>query len=102
MYNRNHNMFERLIVLDPVLLEQDQMEELKTTAKVLGFENGWSTEAVAARVNSAEAADGQYCWTELGVREYRESELVSVLKDADAIISCWTDLPDSVLAVSVC
>lgn len=91
------NQFQKLVILDPILLEQDQLEELRGVAKSLRFESGWSTEAVAARVNSAEAADGQYCWTELGVREYRESELVSLLKDADAVVSCWTDLPDAVL-----
>jgi phosphoglycerate dehydrogenase-like enzyme len=89
--------FSKLVVLDPILLQREQVDELHELAHEVTFESGWSTEAVAARVNSAEAADGQFCWTELGIREYRESELVALLKDADAVVSCWTDLPDAVL-----
>lgn len=98
--NSETHRFDRLIVLDPILLDQAQLEALRSLAGEVRFESGWSTEAVAARVNSAEASDGQFCWTELGIREYRESELIGLLKDADAVISCWTDLPDSVLLQS--
>lgn len=89
--------FSKLVVLDPILLAQGQIAKLHGIANEIVFEAGWSTETVAARVNSAEAADGQFCWTELGIREYRETELINLLKNADGVISCWTDLPDSVL-----
>ena len=88
--------FKKVAMLDPVILYSNQWEELgKMTGELRDCKGG--------RPNSldlyleADRSNVPMCWTQLSAREYTEAELEDATQGADAIISCWTNLPESVL-----
>ncbi len=90
--------FKRLVILDKIVLAQHQWGALREIAeKVVEF-SGLNLEQVIAKLIKEQGLDpGAVCFTALAKEETTIRELNERLSGADAIISCWTNIPDEVL-----
>jgi glycerate dehydrogenase len=90
--------FEKMVVLDRIILSEDQWKMLRSLAdEVVGY-SGLTPQQVTEKLQHEQAHDpGAVCFTALAMEEVSEQELNKRLSGADAVITCWTNIPDKVL-----
>jgi glycerate dehydrogenase len=90
--------FKRLVVLDRIILLEEQWERLHNYAEeVLEFSRLNPHELLMKLHEEMEADPKPMCWTQLAVEQVTTEELNRRLRGADAVITCWTGIPDNVL-----
>jgi len=89
---------KRLIVLDPIVLTRDQWSRLGALAEHLVEFHGLSADEILARLEKdMDANPAPMCWTQLAQENVTEKVLLERLEGADGVITCWTNIPDSIL-----
>ena len=92
------NNFKKLVVLDRILLLERQWERLKEFAdNIVEFSGLNSTEILKKLHEEMENDPKPMCWTQLAQEEITAEELKKRIAGADAIITCWTGIPDEVV-----
>ncbi len=91
-------MFKKLVVLDRIILSTSQWAQLRGLAEEVVEFSGLTPKQLAAKLAEEQGVDpGAVCFTALAMEEITEKELNVRLEGADAVVSCWTNLPDAVL-----
>jgi lactate dehydrogenase-like 2-hydroxyacid dehydrogenase len=90
--------FSKIVVTDPIILFPDQWERLRSLSKEI-IAAGEQT-SIDELWEHAEQEKKPVCWTQLAARPYEGKELEERVRDADAIIACWTNIHDKVLEES--
>lgn len=91
-------LFKKLVILDKIVLAEHQWQDLKELAKEVVEYSGLNLEQIIAKLIREQGLDpGAVCFTALAKEETTILELNKRLKGADAVVSCWTNLPDEVL-----
>jgi len=91
-------MFDKLVILDKIILSESQWKSLKLLAKEVVEYSGLTPKQLMEKLAKEQGVDpGAVCFTALASEQIIEQELNSRLSGADAVVSCWTNLPDSVL-----
>lgn len=89
---------KHLVVLDRIILLDRQWDELRSMAEALTEYAGLSQKEILRRLQEeADKAEAPMCWTQLAKEEMKTEEICERVKGADAIITCWTNIPDKVL-----
>jgi glycerate dehydrogenase len=92
------NRLKRLVVLDRIILLKRQWEELRSMADELVEYAGLDPREIMRRLEKeADQVQAPMCWTQLAQEEMTVKELNNRLAGADAVITCWTNIPDEVL-----
>lgn len=90
--------FRKLVILDRIILSDDQWHQLRQLAEEVVEYSGLTPKQLMEKLAEEQGADpGAVCFTQLAVEQTTERELNERLAGADAVISCWTNLPDTVL-----
>lgn len=90
--------FKRLIILDKIILSEDQWQRLHSLAEEIIEYCGLTPQQVTEKLQHEQANDpGAVCFTALAMEEVTIHELNERLAGADAVITCWTNIPDEVL-----
>lgn len=90
--------FKKLVILDKIVLAQHQWNALREIAEEVVEFSGLSLEQIIAKLVKEQGLDpGAVCFTALAKEETTIRELNDRLSGADAVISCWTNIPDDVL-----
>jgi len=90
--------FEKIVVLDPIVLLEEHRLKLDSIARRVEFYSGLNAQQLLERINDEIAANpAPMCWTQLAQQEVTREELNKRLIGADAVITCWTSIPDEVL-----
>lgn len=93
--------FKRLVILDPIILLKEQSARLYAFAeKVVEFSGLNSNEILQTLHKQMDEKPTPMCWTQLAQKEVTREELNRRLAGADAVITCWTSIPDEVLLVN--
>jgi len=91
-------IFERIAVLDPVLLLADQRRRLQSFAKsVVEYPGIDPDKLLRSLTRQLEENPRPMCWTQLAQETVTKEELKKRLEGADATVTCWTSIPDEVL-----
>jgi glycerate dehydrogenase len=94
----NVSCFKRLVVLDTVLLLKKDWEQLHTYAEeVIEFSGLQPNEILQELHHGMEKNPKPMCWTQLAQEDVTIKELNKRIYGADAIITCWTGIPDEVI-----
>ena len=90
--------FNRLVVLDRIILLEEQWKRLRCYAiEVVEF-SGLNPHELLRKLHEEMEEDPKpMCWTQLAVEQVTNEELKRRLSGADAVITCWTNIPDDVL-----
>lgn len=89
---------KRLVVLDRIILLQRQWDELRAMAEEVVEYGGLDPEEILRRLSQeADQVQAPMCWTQLAQEEMTVQELNDRVRGADAVITCWTNIPDEVL-----
>ncbi|MFH1401340.1 MAG: NAD(P)-dependent oxidoreductase [Nanoarchaeota archaeon] len=91
----NARKFEKVVVTDPIILFLDQWSTLRQHAREIVNARGQAT--IQDLYQQAEDEKAPICWTQAAARPLEGSELEDAIKDADAVISCWTTIHDDAL-----
>ena len=90
--------FKRLVILDNLILADHQWQALHEITEEVVEYGGLDLKQVTERLAKEHESDpGVVCFSALTAEQITEIELNKRLKDADAVISCWTNLPDDVI-----
>lgn len=90
--------FKKMVVLDRIVLTELQWTQLRGLAEEVVEFSGLRPEDVSARLKVEQAANvGAVCFTALAQERTTVDMLNERLEGADAVITCWTNLPDGVL-----
>ncbi|NTW30104.1 MAG: hypothetical protein HGA33_02420 [Candidatus Moranbacteria bacterium] len=90
--------FEKMVILDSIILSKSQWSELRSLADEVIEYTGLTPAQVTEKLQHEQANDpGAVCFTALAMEEVSSEELNERLKGADAVITCWTNIPDDVL-----
>jgi len=90
--------FDKLVVLDRIILLESQWRRLKEFAvEILEYSGLNPTEMLKKIYEEMEQDPKPMCWTQLAQEEVTIEELKNRVKDADAIITCWTSIPDEII-----
>ncbi len=90
--------FARLVVLDRIILLDDQWKRLRTYTNELFEFSGLNANEILERLQQEMNEDRRpMCWTQLAQEEITREELNRRLEGADAVITCWTSIPDEVV-----
>lgn len=93
--------FKKIVVLDRIILLPEQWKELSGLAEEVVQYSGIDSEQLLQQLMKEQDEDpAPMCWTQLAHEEVSKKELMRRLGDADAVITCWTNLPDDVLRES--
>lgn len=88
----------KLVVLDRIILLERQWAELRALADEVVEYAGLDSKEIMRRLQEeADQAEAPMCWTQLAQEELTVAELNERLRDADGVITCWTNIPDQVL-----
>lgn len=88
----------KLVILDRIILLEPQWAELRRLADELIEYNGIAPEEIRRRLEETTKSNAApMCWTELAKEEMTVETLNERLRDADGVITCWTNIPDEVL-----
>ena len=91
-------LFKKLVILDKIILSQPQWQALKGMAQEVVEYSGLTPKQLAAKLAEEQGLDpGAVCFTALAKEQMTEMVLMERLEGADAVISCWTNIPDTVL-----
>jgi len=92
------NRFKRLVVLDPILLLDEQWKKLRSFAsEVVEFAGLNPTEILTKIYKEMEEDPKPMCWTQLAQEHVTIEELNKRIQGADAIITCWTNIPNEII-----
>ena len=90
--------FKKIVILDKIILSDSQWATLRSLADEVVEYSGLTPAQVAVKLAEEQGVDpGAVCFTALAVEQTTEEELVRRLSGADAVITCWTNIPDAVL-----
>lgn len=90
--------FKKLVILDKIILSEPQWAALRLMADEVVEHSGLTPKQLAEKLAKEQGADpGAVCFTALALEQITEHELNARLAGADAIVSCWTNIPDAVL-----
>lgn len=90
--------FRRLVILDPIVLLKQQHDKLRAlSSEVVQFSGLNPDEMLRALHDQMDAKSTPMCWTQLAREEVTREELNRRIAGADAVIACWTSIPDEVL-----
>lgn len=90
--------FKKIVILDKIILSEDQWVRLRSLADEVIEYAGLTPTQVTENLQHEQANDpGAVCFTALAMEEVPTHELNERLKGADAVITCWTNIPDEVL-----
>lgn len=91
-------MFKKLVVLDPVLLTDKQWRSIGQLARDVQRFSKFTADEILSRLETEMGESAQpMCWTQLAAEKVTEKELRGRLKGADAVITCWTSIPDAIV-----
>lgn len=90
--------FVKLVVLDAIILLDEHRHRLETLAEWVEFFSRVDAQN-GLRMLEEEMTSNPVpmCWTQLAQQEITRDELNRRLAGADAVITCWTGIPDEVL-----
>lgn len=89
---------QKLVVLDRIILLDDQWKRLRGMSEQIVEYAGLSNAEILRRLDAeADREEAPMCWTQLAQEEMTVHELQERIKDADGVITCWTNIPDDVL-----
>lgn len=90
--------FNRIVVLDRIILLEKQWEQLRSCAtEVIEF-SGLKPNEMLQILQQEMAEDPKpMCWTQLAQEKITIEELNRRIAGADTIITCWTDIPEDVV-----
>ena len=92
-------VFKRLVILDPILISQEQWSRLKHLSEHIVQASSVGTGEFMQTLNQELERDARpMCWTQLAQETMTPENLGRLLNGADAVISCWTSIPDDLLA----
>lgn len=91
----NQPFFNKIVVTDPIILFPDQWERLKCFSRQI-VPAGEQT-SIDELYKHALEEKKPVCWTQLAANPLEGKELEEKVKDADAIIACWTTIHDEVI-----
>ena len=90
--------FKRLIVLDPILLLEEHWVRLRSYAEQVVEFSGLHPNEILRKLHQEMARYPKpMCWTQLAQENVTVEELNKRVADADAIVTCWTNIPDEVI-----
>lgn len=93
--------FERLSILDPIILLPEQWSRLKSYVRDVRLFSKLEPDEILRRLDDEMERDPRpMCWTQLAQEEVTKEELKRRLQGADAAITCWTAIPDGVLSAN--
>ena len=90
--------FKKLVILDRIILLDNQWERLRAFSnKVVEF-SGLNPNEIFKKLHEEMEQDPKpMCWTQLAQEEITIEELNKRVAGSDAIITCWTNIPDKVV-----
>jgi glycerate dehydrogenase len=92
------NRLRKLVVLDRIILLDHHWNHLREMSDELIEYAGLSNDDILKRLDDeADKEEGPMCWTQLAQEEMTAREIQERVQGADGIITCWTNIPDSVL-----
>ena len=84
--------------MDKIILSESQWADLRSIAHEVIEYSGLTSKQLVAKLEKEQGTDpGAVCFTALALEQITEKELNARLSGADAVVSCWTNIPDSVL-----
>ena len=90
--------FKKLVILDKIILSNEQWAQLRSLADEVVEYAGLTQKQVVEKLAKEQDSDpGAVCFTALAMEEVTIRELNERLAGADAVITCWTNIPDEVL-----
>lgn len=90
--------FGRLVILDPIIVLKEQSERLHAFAEnVVEYHGLNANEILQTLHKQMDEKPVPMCWTQLAQEDVTREELNRRLAGADAVITCWTSIPDEVL-----
>lgn len=90
--------FNRLVILDPIVLLKDQNTRLSGKAnQTVRFSGMDPNELLKSLHDQMQGDPTPMCWTQMAQEHVTLEELKRRVAGADAIITCWTSIPDEVL-----
>jgi glycerate dehydrogenase len=90
--------FKKLVILDKIILSNEQWAQLRALANEVVEHAGLTQKQVVEKLAREQDSDpGAVCFTALAMEEVTIHELNERLAGADAVITCWTNIPDGVL-----
>lgn len=91
-------LFNKVVILDRILLTEAQWAELRSlTNEVVEFSGLKPDELVKKLAEEQRLDPGAVCFTQLALEQVTETELNRRVDGADAVITCWTNIPDTIL-----
>ncbi|MES2409699.1 MAG: NAD(P)-dependent oxidoreductase [Patescibacteria group bacterium] len=91
--------FKKLVILDKIILSDGQWSVLRNLAEEIIEYDGLTYKQVIQKLEIEQIRKGKskdVCFTEFAVEYTSEEELNRRLSGADAVITCWTNIPDKV------
>jgi len=93
--------FVKIVILDPVVLLDEHRRRLQSIAESVEFFSTLNAQQLLNRLDAEMSANpAPMCWTQLAHKQVTQNELMRRLAGADAVITCWTSIPDEVLRAS--
>lgn len=90
--------FNRIVVLDPIILLENQWKRLNFYTNEIKEFSGLNPNEILKKIHEEMENDPKpMCWTQLGQEKVTIEELNKRIDGADAIITCWTKIPDEVI-----
>jgi glycerate dehydrogenase len=90
--------FKKIVILDKIILSESQWTLLRTLVEDVVEYSGLTPKQVAEKLAKEQGTDpGAVCFTALALEAVTEAELNRRLAGADAVITCWTNIPETVL-----
>ncbi|NTW46491.1 MAG: hypothetical protein HGB18_05645, partial [Candidatus Moranbacteria bacterium] len=94
----NKSALKKLVILDKIILSGDQWKRLRSLADEVVEYSGLTPQQITKKLQHEQAHDpGAVCFTALAMEEVTIRELNARLSGADAVVTCWTNIPDDVL-----
>lgn len=91
-------LFKKIVVLDKILLTESHWQRLRGFTQELIEFGGLSPDAILEKLyDEMEDEAKPMCWTQLAVDKVSVDELDERIHDADALVTCWTAIPDELL-----
>jgi len=111
MKTKHSKRFKKTVILDSVILTPEQWKTLRLLTDELEVIKGKShsnlTNELRANIRfdpnirydkSKERLDDEiYCGVQMTVPKRTQDEMIEILKDVNAIVTCWTPIPNNVI-----
>ncbi len=88
------NKFKKIAIIDNIILFSNHIEELKNISENLVWRIINKDHKI---IKITEYLDGPTCNLEVGYERPSEKEVFEIAGDADAVITCWTKIPDKLV-----